>query len=190
LLQLAAVTPPLVYLFVPTFVPREFADNADREESTFRKWIEFHDQNHGWLVQVSSTIGMPLPAPTQVMPFDFPKQLRSLANDLLNHAIVLADDPDCLSRAMTRVINKVRPSHKNHIKDSVNLEQCLEMSRRLQAAGHQGSRLWISSNVNDFAEPQSSQLHQELQAEFAVAGLHYHVSFQAALGRLRSAGEV
>ena len=118
-------------------------------------------------------------------------KLRTLADSLLAKAKVLDRDQACLDQAVARLINKTRPSHKKEMKDSMNLEQCLELSRRLQNAGFVKSRVWVSSNTNDFAQGStSSHLHSDLQADFTATGLKNFTSLWAAFGYLRGLGEI
>jgi hypothetical protein len=57
-------------------------------------------------------------------------------------------------------------------------------------AGFPRSRAWVSSNTNDFAQPNSSHVHADLQADFTAAGLKYFTSLRTALNHLRAAGEI
>jgi hypothetical protein len=191
LLELVTDFPDKVHLFVPELIPREYADHAENEEALFRAWTAFHDENQGWLVAASACIALALPAPQLVQPLDLAAKLRALANNLLGKAMALERDQACLDRAVTRLINKTRPSHTKEMKDSMNMEQCLELSRRLQQAGFLKSRVWVSSNTRDFADPPtSSQLHGDLQGDFSAAGLQYFTSLRAAVNQLRAAGEI
>ncbi len=73
----------------------------------------------------------------------------------------------------------------------MNLEQCLELSHRLQSAGFVKSRVWVSSNTNDFAQgPTSTQLNSELQGDFTAAGLEYFTSLRGAFYYLRGRAEI
>jgi hypothetical protein len=183
--------PNAVHLFVPELIPREYADHADKEEEIFRKWTEFHDENQCWIVEASSCVSLTLPDPQRVQGHDLAAKLRALSDNLLGKANVLERNQSCLERAVNRLINKTRPSHAKEMKDSMNLEQCLELSRSLQQRGFLKSRIWVSSNTNDFAAgPTSSHLHPDLESEFSVAGLKYFTSLQAALNRLRAEGEL
>jgi hypothetical protein len=191
LLDLVTTNPDAAHLIVPELIPREYADHADQEEATFAGWTAFHDQNQDWLVEASLCVALALPAPFPVHPVGLAARLRTLANDLLGKAKVLDRDQGCLDRAVARLINKIRPSHKKEIKDSMNLEQCLELSRQLETAGFPKSRVWVSSNTNDFAQPPpSSQLHADLQGDFTAAGLRYFTSLRAAMNQLRAGGEI
>ncbi len=179
-----------VHLIVPELIPREYADHADAIQTAFGEWTDLHDRNQVWCVEVSLRVASAQPLPLSIHPFALAGPLRNLAEALLAKAGVLERDQTCLDRAVHRLINKVRPSHKKELKDSMNLEQCLELSRQLQSAGFGRSRVWVSSNTNDFAQPKSSQIHADLQVDFAAAGLKYHTSLRSALGELRAAGEI
>jgi hypothetical protein len=77
------------------------------------------------------------------------------------------------------------------MKDSLNREQCLELSTRLRQAGFTRLCVFISSNTNDFAEfPSKTRLHLDLQAEFTAAALEYFTSLEAAVGSLRARGQL
>jgi hypothetical protein len=165
-------------------------DHATAIETQFGKWTELHDKNQDWLVEAGLSVALALPAPHLVHPHGLAALLRGLADGLLVKPLVLERDQACLDRAVYRLINKIRPSHKKEIKDSMNLEQCLELSRRLQVAGFPKSRVWVSSNTNDFAQPKSSHLHADLQGDFTATGLKYFTSFRTTLGRLRADGEL
>jgi hypothetical protein len=190
LLELLTVSPGKVHLVVPELIPREYAHHAGSEEELFRKWTAFHDQNQGWIFDASACVSLAIPTPHPVVPLDLAAKLRAVADGLLGKAMILDRDQACLERAVVRLINKTRPSHKNEMKDSMNLEQGLELSRRLQKAGFTKSRVWVSSNTKDFAQPAGSQLHAELEADFAITGLKYFTSLWAAVNRLRADGEI
>jgi hypothetical protein len=190
LLALLNATPGAAHLILPELVPREYLDHAGAIQAQFGKWTELHDKNQDWLVEASLSVALALPAPHPVHPHGLAALLRGLADNLLGKAQVLARDPACVDRALHRLINKIRPSHRKEVKDSVNLEQCLELSRRLQAAAFPRSRVWVSSNTNDFAQPNSPHVHADLQGDFVAAGLKYFPSLRAALGRLRADAEI
>lgn len=190
LMELMNASPEAAHLLLPELIPREYSDHADREEATFNNWMQFHDQNQGWLAKASLCVALALPLPLLIHPFGLAARFRNLADDLLGKFKVLDRDQGCLDRAVVRVINKSRPSHKKEVKDSMNLEQCLELSRRLQNAEFTRSRIWVSSNINDFAGQSGTQIHPDLEVDITTAGLKYFTSLQAALAHLRAAGEI
>jgi hypothetical protein len=191
LLLKVTAAPGVVHLVVPELVPGEFADHASRIEQEFEGWFSFHDKNQNWLAAVGPAVGAALPSPVAVTPLGLHARFRKLAEDLLGQAIVLARDQTCLDRAVARLIAKRRPSHQKEIKDSMNLEQCLELSSQLQKAGFTRARVFVSSNTNDFADTATgSRLHPDLRAEFVAAALGYFTSLHATIGSLRASGEL
>ena len=120
-----------------------------------------------------------------------PAGCHKLADELLSSAVVLARDAGCLDRAVARLVKKRRPSHKKEMKDSMNLEQAIELCQQLTAAGFTRARGVVSSNVNDFSGGANDPaLHTDLRDEFAKVGLEYFTSFEATVGELRSRGEL
>ena len=183
--------PDAVHLVVPELVPGEFADHADRIEGTFDEWLGFHDENQDWLAEAALWVGTALPTPLAVRPLGLHAEFRRLANELLAQALVLDRDQTSLNRAVARLIAKRRPSHKKEIKDSMNMEQSLELCSQLRNAGFASHIAFISSNTNDYAAAStSSQIHNDLQAEFAAVSLEYFPSLRAAVGSLRARGEL
>jgi hypothetical protein len=109
--------------------------------------------------------------------------LVDLAERLMGRALVLERDTSCVDRALSRVMDRRRPSHKGEIKDSIHLEHYLELSRRLRQANFSEPILFVSANKADFWDGQP-QLHRELRDEFNDAGLQFFGRLEAALGRL------
>ena len=180
--QLLTASESALHLVVPELVPREFGDNADSDVGQpFRTWLDKHNENQLWLTTAGKVVGIEFPSQIPVVPRDVQRHFRDFAERLLASATVLARDEGCVRRAVERVIVKRRPSHKNHIKDSMNLEQSLEFGRQLASRGPFPHPLcFISSNRSDFAEPSSTQVHPDLKAEFDAAGLIYLPSLRAA----------
>ena len=189
LLALVAVNPLAVHLIVPELIPIEFADNADKVAGGFESWIKNHDMNQHWLVESAFSVAVALPQPMEVFPLDLHLRFRKLAEDLLARATVLDRDQQCLERAVARLIAKHRPSHEKEIKDSMNLEQSLELSRMLATnPALPYPQIFVSSNTNDFAKPNTTKMHPDLQAEFDAASLTYSTSLREAVGSLRAQG--
>ena len=78
---------------------------------------------------------------------------------------------------MTRRPARLTPSYLRN----ENLELCSQ----LRSAGFLRPVAFISSNTNDFAESTGSQLHADLQAEFAAVALEYFPSLRAAFWSLQ-----
>jgi hypothetical protein len=191
LLELVTGSPDALYLLVPELVPGEFGDHATRIEGEFDRWLKFHDDNQDWLATASPWVGTTLPTSAAVGPFRLHVNFRRLANELLARSLVLDRDPTCLNRAVARLVAKRRPSHSKEIKDSMNMEQALELCSRLRVEGFALPAVFISSNTRDYGEgTTSSQLHIDLRGEFAAVSLEYFPTFRAAVGSLRSRAEL
>ena len=109
--------------------------------------------------------------------------LVDLAESLMSGAMILAKDDLCIERALSRVMDRRRPSHKGQIKDSIHLEHYLELSRQLSQAHFSQPILFVSANKADFWDG-PPQLHSDLKNEFDNVGLHFFGKLEAALGRL------
>ena len=95
-----------------------------------------------------------------------------LAEGLMNQAVILEKDVFCVDRALSRVMDKRRPSHKKEIKDSIHWEHYLELSRRLGESGHAHPRIFVSANKADFwFDKDNSSLHPDLKDEADASGL-------------------
>ena len=186
LLQLADAGPGLVHLVVPELVPGEFIDHADRIAGVLESWVRSVDDSQEWLGRVAALVGLTPAAVVCLHDLGVHARLRTLADELLAAAVVLDRDPACLERTIARLVGKRRPSHKKEVKDSMNLEQYLEVSRRLSGLSPPVARVFVSSNTNDFATaPTSTDLHPELQADFSSASLEYFTSLRRAVRLLR-----
>ena len=187
LLSQATSSPKTAHLVVPELIPKEFSDNTRVVLTSAPDWPATHDAHQRWLFDTAGYLGVAFPTHFPIAGLYLPDKLRRLAEQLLTHAVVLARDQACLDRAVERVIEKDRPSHKKEIKDSMNLEQSLELGRLLKAGQFGPHCLFVSSNTNDFASASTSpDLHPDLERAFHAAELLYSTSLRAALGRLRS----
>ena len=188
LLKLVSSQPKEMHLVVPELVPIEYAANANAVEREFAKWIEFHDENVEWLSAVGSSVSAATTTPHPAAALSIHLKARQLADGLLQRAVTLARDQSCLNRAIERLMVKRRPAHKNQIKDSINLEQCLELCRQLRSRGFASPVVFVSSNTNDFAASDQPNpgpgLHIDLQPEFDSLQLEYYSSLRAALGAI------
>lgn len=185
LLEKVSSHPGTVHLVVPELVPGEFRDHAARIEKEFDDWLEAHDNNRVWLAEAAQWVGAALPSPQKVYPFGLHAELRKLASDLLARTIVLDRDQTSLDRAVTRLIARRRPSHNKEIKDSMNLEQALELCSQLRNVGFAPPLAFVSSNTKDYAiSTPKPRLHDDLQSEFAAVSLEYFPSLRAAIGAL------
>jgi PIN domain len=113
------------------------------------------------------------------------QKLVELAEDVMNHAVILEKDDSCVALALDRVMDGRWPSHRNEIKDSIHWEHYLELSRQLGAAGHAQARIFVSANKADFwANRDSPAIHPDLEAEARAAGLRFFGRLDEALRSL------
>ena len=110
--------------------------------------------------------------------------LVALASAVLDRSMVIAKDESCVERALGRVMDRKRPSHKNLIKDSIHWEHYLELSRRLVAAGHSQGRFFVSANKSDFRAGTDPTIHPDLMDEMLAAGLQFSGRMDVALRKL------
>lgn len=111
--------------------------------------------------------------------------LHDLSRRLLDIALQLDPDHDCIFRAYGRASHYTPPSLKGgEVKDSTIIEECLEVSRRLEAAGFPRKRVFVTSNRRDYCEA-GSHLHPLLSADFAAAGLGFATSLPWAVSEVK-----
>lgn len=84
---------------------------------------------------------------------------------------VLDDDDDAKSRAMDRVVKRLRPSRKGSALDANIIEHYLGLGAALLAASSRQPFVFVSSNTNDYCE--AGVLHQDLTADFRAVRLEY-----------------
>ena len=176
-------TPPALWVVVGELVPLEWLANVGPVEQELLEHLELVDRQLAEIAAVSAHLGTSLPAPSAYARSSLPGQLRGLAQALLDAAVPLDRDWACVDRALTRLVQKRRPSHHKEIKDSINLEQYLEMTRQLRAGGFGMRCALVSSNTADFGIRGASTVHPDLAGEFAPVNLDYYPSLSAALGQ-------
>lgn len=181
-----------VHIVLPELVPGEWADHADARERELATWVRSVDRGFEWLQAVGAAVGNPHPAVPPAAQLNIAGSLRAVAESLIACGRVLARDPSCVEKALARLTAspKRRPSHEKEIKDSINLEQVLELARLLRSVNFNAPVCWVSSNVVDFAAKGGTKVHPDLATEFNGPRLDYFVTLQAAVGRLRADGHL
>ena len=113
--------------------------------------------------------------------------LAGRSSDLLNQSTQLDLEDAIIDRALQRVMNKHRPSHDGHIKDSINFEHYLELARQLRAGGFAERILFVSKNRKDFWEGDTGRIHPFLEPQISdpAVGITFFGNLTAALGFLR-----
>ena len=91
--------------------------------------------------------------------------------------------------SLARAVQKPSAA-KGTVKDGHILGHALRLSTLLAAAGYPNSRVLVSSNRSDFADPNASLFHPDIAPDATAAGLRYAVSLEAAVADLRAAGQI
>jgi hypothetical protein len=90
----------------------------------------------------------------------------------------------CVNAAVQRVFDKRRPSHKREVKDSIHLEHCLELARRIRLQGFAEQIIFASANKNDYGPAVAQQPHADLQRDFSAVNMTYFESLGDAIAHL------
>jgi hypothetical protein len=176
-----------VRLFVQDIVPGEWAENLPAARRDGEAGVRAFTAT--W--QIAADLGQPAPLLPVLPPGTLIDELEQLSRDLLTAADTLDRDHAGMSWAIDRVAAKEKPSSaKGVVKDCHILGHALRLSTLLAAAGHANSRVLVSSNRSDFAAPNATVFHQDIDAHAASARLRYAISLEAALADLRAAGEI
>ncbi|HET6881723.1 MAG TPA: hypothetical protein VFI31_16285, partial [Pirellulales bacterium] len=176
-----------VQLYVQDIVPIEWNDNllAARRDGE----IGVRAFTATW--QIAADLGQPAPPLPIVPPGNLIDELEQLSHDLLLACDTLDKDYDGMSWAIEQVAAKRKPSSaKGMIKDCHIVGHALRLSSMLGAAAYPNSRVFVSSNRSDFADPNAAVFHPQIAADAIAAGLRYAASLEAAIADLRALGEI
>ncbi len=114
------------------------------------------------------------------------ERLHDLSRQLLDGALRLEPDQDCIIRAHGRASSYTPPSLKGgEVKDSTIIEEYLEVSRRLRTAAFSPKRVFCTSNKNDYCEKGSPRLHPSLAVDFVAAGLEFAINLPWAVHEIK-----
>jgi len=174
--QTIATTPDRLQVVVTSLVLREWAQGVEEVQQEASRWLAATDERISDIHRAWERIGKPLANAAPVYGgAGLVEELTDLAKALINAAMVLKEDGDCVARAVHRVKWKKRPSHKREIKDSIHLEHYLRLSHALQIGGHARPRVLVSTNSSDFWENANTpaRAHPDLIPDLASAGLAF-----------------
>jgi hypothetical protein len=176
-----------VRLFIQDIVPDEWADNLPAARRDGEAGVRAFTAT--W--QIAADLGQQAPPLPVLPPGTLIDELERLSHDLLMAADALDRDPEGMSWAIDRVAAKQKPSSaKGTVKDCHILGHALQLSTRLATAGYPNSRVLVSSNRSDFAAPNATVFHQDIDTRATAAGLRYAISLESAIADLRAAGEI
>jgi hypothetical protein len=180
--------PDQVQLVVTSLVVLEWGQNKDIVRQEMTDWLTETDQRIVEIHRTWDRVGSPklTQAPTYLEPALL-DALTDLGESLIQQAVVLDEDNPCVMRALDRVKQKRRPSHKKEVKDSIHLEHYLEMSRQLHASGFTRPTFFVSTNAADFWTDKNTPAypHVDLRAELAAVNLTFYGRLEFALRHLQ-----
>ncbi len=113
------------------------------------------------------------------------ESLHDLSSRLLDSALRLDQDRDCIIRSHTRASSYAPPARKGQVRDATIIEECLEVSRQLQAVGFARKRVFCTSNTNDYCERGLSRLHPSLVVDFGAVGLEFAANLPWAVSEIK-----
>ncbi len=166
----------------PVYVQDSIGKRMPPDEVSFN--LGLIDAQIRRLHQVRQELGVPLPASIGYEGLGLLADLQTTAEMLLEVCWEVERDQACVDAAVQRVFDRTRPSHKREIKDSIHLEHCLELARRVRANGFAEDIVFASANKNDYGPAIAHQPHADLQAAFGTVQMSYYESLGAAIAHL------
>jgi hypothetical protein len=185
-LEVLATKPDRFQVVVTYLVRHEWDQNIEEECKKVNQHLEETDRKISRIVEACGLGNTAAPAlSTKLSTLPLTTSLITLAEGLMNQALVIEMDPGCIERALGRVMGKRRPSRNRVINDSIHWEHYLELSRLLVAAGHTQSRIFVSANKADFwTNRDHPSIHPELEIEAQESGLRFFGRLDEALREL------
>ena len=189
LLTGATRKPPTVYLVIACPTPTEWGAHIDEAVQECENAV-----NSVGAVSASCTfVGLPALGPLPAGLATLPDRLKTLSKKLLDASIILDKDGDALSRALDRLINARRPTREGGQggKDAAILEHAISLVDALLVGGFAGRRMFVSSNIRDFATRKTTAIHPQIRPDFdPPRDIRYFVSLSAAVRWLKANGWV
>jgi hypothetical protein len=187
LLQLVAAAPARCTLVIASFVHGEWLTHAGPEADKLRDHLARVDVESERLHQYCALVGIAPPfsqSGYRLLPLA--DRLYDLSRQLRDAALRLDQDQDCIIRAHGRASAYTPPSRKGgEVKDSTIIEECLEVSRRLQASGFGRKQVFCTSNTKDYCE--GGRLHRVLAVDLGAAGLGFATNLPWAVHEIKTA---
>jgi hypothetical protein len=173
-------------LVVASFVPGEWLEHAAREADNLRVLLSQIDHRTDGLHRFCGLVGIIPPFPVAAYRgLALAETLHDFSDRLLNSALHLDPDHDCILRSHARASSYTPPARKGQVRDATFIEECLEVSRRLQSAGFARRRVFCTSNTNDYCERGPTRLHPSLAVDFGAAGLEFATNLPWAVNEIK-----
>jgi len=186
LLDTLTIDPNRAQVVITDLVHREWNQNFAAIQQNALDFLAKVDEIVGKPFQAAQLAVIVLPVYPSLSASTLVADLVALSSAALNQSVRLDLDAVLIQRALDRVMNKHRPSHDGHIKDSINFEHYLEFSRRLRAGAFGEQVVFVSKNRKDYWEGDTGRIHSFLapQINDPAVQLRFFGSLAAALGFL------
>lgn len=180
------VNPDRVQLVITELVHIAWTQNIAGIRTKAEEFLSTIDDIVERAYRAAQLHGTGLPVYTPLSASTLVADLERRSSNLLSQATQLDLDDALVARALQRVLNKHRPSHDGHIKDSINFEHYLEFARRLRAGGFTEPVLFVSKNRRDFWNGDAGRIHTFLEPQISdpAVAIRFFGSLNAALGFL------
>jgi PIN domain len=186
LLNTLTVDPNRAKVVITDLVHREWNQNIAGIQQKASYFLAKVDDIVGKPSQAAGLAGTVLPVYPSLAASTLVADLVALSSALLNQSVRLDLEAALIQRALDRVMNKQRPSHDGHIKDSINFEHYLEFARHLRANGFADNVIFVSKNRKDYWSGDTGRIHPELEPEITdpAVQIRFYGNLHAALGFL------
>ena len=172
----ASRNPKQLWIVAATMVINELNEKLETVEEDLVQHVKKVDRDlENLRVAANSLFSTPEIKPLKFGEMKIPHTLRTIADNLIETAVLIARENDCKLRAGDRVADGKRPSQKGkeEYKDCEIIEHYLEVSKQLRNRGFQEKCVFVSSNKNDFCEKNTTKIHPDLNTDFKEVGLEY-----------------
>lgn len=164
--------PATVLIAIPPFVPTEFADHIANASNSCLTWLKEIQSRLQRVRQMQLAMGVQESGRISNGRLEAAaSHLRSLADRLMASGNHLSRDPVHSDAALTRVAQCLAPARKgkSEVKDCTIVEHLLDAAKQLRASGHAFPVVFLTSNTEDFGEPNAPR--SPLDREFAGASI-------------------
>jgi len=171
----AVSTPAGCFLVSSSRIPDEFCENLCSAVIQLRKFLTSFDRSSRqiWAAHGSFESGEAA-HPVSIAELNLAPRLKQLAESLLLASAIIEGTDDLKLRATLRAAACRPPARKGKIKDSIIIEEYLELSHRLTENGFSEPLVFLSSNTKDYCfGKKSNQLNEDLAKDFKDVGLQY-----------------
>jgi hypothetical protein len=180
---LAAMSPKRLHVVISRTVTLEWNAHLAETVAEVETALQAMRVNLRAIREACTAVQLALPAELPADLENLPARLQERATSLYDSALVLGEDPECLSRAFARQGLPRRPARQGKgMNDCMILEHALCLCSQLRAEGFSPACVFGSSNTTDYCTGRA--LHPELAPEFTAVGLQFAPDLRTARHRL------